>query len=40
MFASLVDEGAPLLRYLRLLMSVLTAVNVGVIALFAMRPQI
>lgn len=39
MFESLVDEGAPLLRYLRLLMSVLTAVNVGVIALFAMVPQ-
>ncbi|GMF46272.1 unnamed protein product [Phytophthora fragariaefolia] len=39
MFESLVDEGAPLLRYLRLLMSVLTAVNVGVIALFAMKSE-
>ncbi|KAG7385541.1 hypothetical protein PHYPSEUDO_001307 [Phytophthora pseudosyringae] len=39
MYGSLADEGSPLLRYLRLLMSVLTAVNVGVIALFAMQPQ-
>jgi len=39
MYESLADEGAPLLRYLRLLMSVLTAVNVGVAALFAMKPE-
>ncbi|KAL4111666.1 hypothetical protein PRIC1_003344 [Phytophthora ramorum] len=39
MYESLIDEGTPLLRYLRLLMSVLTAVNVGVIALFAMQPE-
>ncbi|RLN94490.1 hypothetical protein BBJ28_00017908 [Nothophytophthora sp. Chile5] len=37
LYESLADEGSALLSFLRLLMCVLTAINVGVIALFALR---
>ncbi|RLN74010.1 hypothetical protein BBJ28_00014962 [Nothophytophthora sp. Chile5] len=38
LYENLADEGSALLWFLRLLMCALTVVNVGVIALFALRP--